>query len=80
MSISVSEFRKNIYRTLDEALETGQPIEIKRKGKILKVMPQSTSQESKLANLTPHDCINGDPEELVHVDWRETWDEERRMF
>lgn len=29
---------------------------------------------NKLANLTPHpDCIVGDPEDLVHIDWSSEW-------
>jgi len=28
---------------------------------------------SKLARLVPHDCIQGDPLELIHSDWFEEW-------
>ena len=30
-TVTITEFRKNIFRMVDEALATGEPIEIKRK-------------------------------------------------
>ena len=72
MEISPSELRKNIYNLLDQVLETGIPLEIKRKGKKLKIIP--SEPVSKLANLESHpDCIVVDPEELVHLDWSDNW-------
>jgi hypothetical protein len=72
MEVSPSELRKNIYNLLDQVLETGVPLEIKRKGKKLKIIP--SDPVSKFAKLDGHpDCIVGDPEELVHLDWSDNW-------
>ncbi len=72
LEITATELRKNIYKLLDQVLENGKPIEIKRKGKRLLISPAETV--SKLKNLEGHsDCIVGDPEDLVHMDWYREW-------
>ena len=70
MSLTASKLRQNIYQILDQVLETGVPIEISRKGRILKIVAEDSD---KLSNLQRRDCIVGDPEELVHMDWSDEW-------
>jgi len=72
MRYSVSKLRANLYRVLDQVLESGTPVEIERKGKLLKIVP--AEQGDKLANLKPHpDYMKCDPESLVHMDWSKEW-------
>jgi hypothetical protein len=71
MPLKASQLRENIYRILDEILETGVPIEIERKGKILRIAP--AERRSKLENLKPREYLLSDPEELVHLDWSDEW-------
>jgi hypothetical protein len=71
MTVRASALRENIYRILDEILETGVPIDIERKGKLLRIV--AVEPKSKFANLKPRDLIVGDPEDLVHLDWSEEW-------
>lgn len=71
MPLNASTLRENIYRLLDTVLETGQPLEIERKGKLLKVIP--VPGPSKISNLVKHDCLRGDPESIVHLDWSREW-------
>lgn len=71
MEITISTLRQNIYRLLDKVLETGIPLEVKRKGVILKIMPPE--ETDKLSNLKERDVMNCDPEELVHIDWSSEW-------
>ena len=72
MSITASELRQDIYRVLDEVLETGVPVEIERRGRRVRLVPDDVP--SKLARLTPHPgTIVGDPEDLVHIDWSGEW-------
>lgn len=71
MTMRASALRENIYRILDEILETGVPVEIERKGKLLQIAPLESPK--KLANLKPRDFIVGDPEDLVHLDWSGEW-------
>lgn len=63
--------REDIYRILDQVLETGIPVEIERGGKLLKIIP--VEPRSKLENLKPRKYLLSDPEELVHLDWSGEW-------
>jgi hypothetical protein len=72
MAVSPSELRANIYRLLDEVLETGTPLEIERKGRKLRIVRDEPA--SKLSRLVPHpDAIRGDPDDLVEFDWLQYW-------
>lgn len=68
MKMKASDFRKNIYLLLDQILESGVPLDIEWNGSTLKIIPGS-SKKDKLSNLIVHDCIIGDPEDLVHCDY-----------
>ena len=70
-ALSPSRLRQNLYRILDRILETGEPVEIHRKGKRLRIVREDTR---KLDLLKPHpDYLRTDPEDLVHVDWSGEW-------
>jgi len=71
MALKASALRENIYRILDQVVETGVPVEIERRGKILRIVSQEP--RSKLANLKPRPYLLSDPEEIVHMDWAEEW-------
>ena len=71
MAITASSLRGNIYRLLDQVLETGQPLEIERKGKLLKIVP--VEKTSKIARLVRHPCFKGDLQSIVHLDWSGEW-------
>jgi hypothetical protein len=72
MAISASKLRANVYRLLDEVLDSGRPLEIERKGKILVVSPK---EEQSLWDRLPRreGAIIGDPDELIHMDWSTEW-------
>ena len=65
MALTASKLRENIYKILDQILETGVPVEIERDGKILRISP--VEPPSKLENLRPRKYLRGDPEDLVHL-------------
>jgi len=72
MPVSASELRQNVYKLLDQVLETGLPLEIVRKGRRLRLVPADAP--GKLERLVEHDdYIVGDPEDLVHMDWSGEW-------
>lgn len=76
--ISATEFRGNLYQYLDQVLATGKPIEIKRHGQILKIIPEVKPKKNKLAKLKKHkNVINCDPNELIHQDWLADWSENK---
>jgi prevent-host-death family protein len=71
MPVTASKLRENIYRILDEVLDTGVPVEIERRGKLLRLVPAKPA--SKLSNLKPRRYLRADPERLVHMDWSGEW-------
>lgn len=72
MKVTPTELRKDIYNLLDQVLQSGQPLTIKRKGKLLEIVPkQMKPAKSKLDNLKPRKTLNCDPEDIVHMDWSE---------
>lgn len=73
MKVSASKLRENIYSMLDQALQTGAPIEVVRRGRLLKIVPEIP--KSRLSRLKKRDCIRGDPEAIVHMDWLKHWSE-----
>ena len=67
MRVTATKLRENLYAILDQALETGGIVEVLRKGKILKIVPEKTG--SKLARLKRHATFTGNPDDFVHMDW-----------
>ena len=71
--LTASQLRQNIYRILDEVIETGRPVEIERKGSVVRIEPER-QDKSLFETLTPHPgSIVGDSEDLVHIDWSQEW-------
>ena len=69
---TATRLRANLYRVLDEVLETGLPVEIERSGRVLRI--EAVSPTDRLSRLEPHpDYIVGDPASIVHLDWSSEW-------
>lgn len=67
-TISPTELRSNIYKLLDEVLNSGVPIEINKGGRLLRIIPVAKSD--KLQNLVSRpDVIIGNPDDLVDICW-----------
>jgi hypothetical protein len=67
MPITASKLRANVYKILDEAIETGMPVEVVRKGIVLTIVPPK--RVSKLANLKKRTGFVGDLDDIVSMDW-----------
>ncbi len=76
MGMSLTALRNRIFKVVDEVIKTGIPVEIERKGHRLRIV--LAEKKSKLDNLKPHDCIVGDPEDLISLKVAE-WQEERNL-
>jgi hypothetical protein len=72
LATTASKLRANIYRMLDEVLETCQPLEIERNGRMLVVAPK---EEQSIWDRLPRreGFIVGDPDGLIHIDWSSEW-------
>lgn len=75
MALSASKLRANVYRLLDEILDTGRPLEIERNGKTLVIAPKEPARAGSIWDRLPRreGFIVGDPDELVHIDWSSEW-------
>ena len=70
--LSLSKLRADLFRIVDEVIETGKPVEIERNGHIVRIV--SEKKHSKLDALKPHPgAMLDDPESYVHIDWSEYW-------
>ena len=71
--MSLTALRNNLFKIVDQVIKTGNPVELDRKGHRLKIVMEA--KKSKLDNLKHHDCIVGDPDELIDLkvaEWHET--------
>jgi antitoxin (DNA-binding transcriptional repressor) of toxin-antitoxin stability system len=76
--VTPSQLRADIYRLIDRVLETGEPLEIERRGRRLRLVPEQPG--SRLGRLAPlPDLVIGDPDDLVTSDWSQAWDGERAL-
>ena len=76
MRITASKLRENVYRILDEAIATGNPVEVVRKGAVLKIVPEKRA--SKLDRLKKRkNVFVGDTDDIIGMDWSKDWTELR---
>ncbi len=71
--MSLTALRNNLFKIVDEVIKTGNPVELERKGHRLRIVMEA--KKSKLNNLKHHDCIVGNPDELIDLkvaEWHET--------
>lgn len=74
MRITPTKLRQNVYAILDEVLEKGTPVEIVRKGKVLKIVPeQKTSKLDRIKGIGK--LWVGDPDDIFKIDWMKDWRE-----
>lgn len=74
MPITASKLRENVYRILDEVIETGQPVEVIRKGVVLRIVPEKSRSKLDRLKKRPNDFV-GDPDDIMKIDWSREWSE-----
>jgi hypothetical protein len=73
MRVTASKLRENVYRILDEAIRTGTPVGVVRKGVVLRIVPEQ--RVSKLSGLKRRSGFEGDPDGILKMDWLKEWSE-----
>ena len=84
MKTTATKLRADLYKVLDRIADTGETVEIERRGKLLKIVREEEAKEEgtpywrqvldKVRTLKPHpDYIIGNPDELVDIDWSKDW-------
>lgn len=79
MSITATNLRADLYHVLDQILATGEPVEIIRKGRVLRIIvADDPPKRVNLDDLRPMPgfVVTGDPDDLVHMDWSEYWNDD----
>ena len=71
MTLTASKLRQDVYRILDQVIKTGVPVEIVRRGVMLRII--AVERPSRLAGREEHPYLLVDSEELVHNDWSDEW-------
>jgi hypothetical protein len=72
MTVTPTDFRKNLFSLLDSILQNGKVLEINRNGHIIKVVPPKKSR--KIDRLVPHeDAVVGESDDFVSMDWSGEW-------
>ena len=79
MTVTASKLREDIYNILDSVLKTGEPVEIERKGRLLRIVADAPPQ-SRIARIRSRPgLINGNPEDLAEIDWSADWNPEGNL-
>jgi N-acyl-D-aspartate/D-glutamate deacylase len=72
MVLTASKLREDIYRVLDHVLATGEPVEIERNGRRLRIV--ANEPPAKLARLVSRpEVVSGDSDDFIHLDWSDEW-------
>ncbi len=66
-----TQLRKDLFRILDQILESGEGVEIHREAGSVLLLPQR--EGGKLARLRRRATIIGDSDSLDQVNWEEAW-------
>ncbi|MRH79007.1 type II toxin-antitoxin system Phd/YefM family antitoxin [Spiribacter sp. C176] len=70
-TITPSWLRANLYKVLDQVIETGEVVEISRRGRVIRL---SAEPIRDLRVLEPHpEYLVGDPDEIAEIDWSDEW-------
>lgn len=71
MVVTPSKLRENLYNLLDSVIEKGELLEISRKGKILRIVPEQ--RPSRLDKIVPKNITTASDEELINTSWESEW-------
>ncbi|MBA3564251.1 MAG: type II toxin-antitoxin system prevent-host-death family antitoxin [Gammaproteobacteria bacterium] len=72
MRYSISALRANLYKIIDQVLETGVPVEVVRRGRRVRIIPDKPRDKLACVREQP-DLLIGDPEDIVHLEWSDQW-------
>ncbi len=78
MNMTATELRQNLYRILDQALETGETVEIRRKRGVLRIVPERSA--SVWDRLEVHDVFPDGASSDIDQPWASLWDGEPELY
>jgi hypothetical protein len=69
MHITITQLRSNLYKMIDQVIQTGKPIELQRKGVTVKIILEKPKNDLSKLEKYP-DVMVGKPESFVHINWQ----------
>lgn len=81
MAMTATQLRADLYRVLDSVVDTGEPIEVVRRGRRLRIeVVDAPPKVFRYDALEPNEgVIVGDPDDLVRVDFGQLWDPDKAL-
>lgn len=77
-TVSASQLRQDVYRLLDQVLATGEPLEISRKGRTLRIVADRPVSKLDRIQARP-DFVLGDAGDLVEIQWSDSWNADQTL-
>lgn len=71
--LTATELRANLYRVLDEVVETGIPQEVRRGERTLLILLADPPRR-RLADLPKREVLACSVDELIATSWQDAWD------
>lgn len=71
MTVTITQFRKDVYRLFDRTLKSGEPLKVTCKGGILLLVPPKPKPFAERLKKRAVLCCA--PEEIIHMDWSKQW-------
>jgi len=71
MVVTPSKLRENLYNLLDSVIEKGELLEISRKGKLLRIVPEQ--RPSRLDKIVAKNITTASDDELINTSWESEW-------
>ncbi len=72
MAITASKLRENVYRILDNIIQTGKSVEIQRGSSVLTIAPKFKKFQ-KLSRLRKQKLTLENSDNFEHIDWYQEW-------
>jgi antitoxin (DNA-binding transcriptional repressor) of toxin-antitoxin stability system len=71
MNTTVTDLRSHLYTWLDRVLETGEVLEVSRKGVVLRISREHSP--SRIERLPKRPTMLVDPDAIANQEWSEAW-------
>ena len=76
MRLTATELRSRLYKVLDQVAETGEPVEVIRRGRVIRLVAEQPAPRTFSMSRVqpgPGKAIVGDPAELPDIEWSSEW-------
>lgn len=70
--VTATQLRKHLYQLLEDVLQSGEPQEVRLKGRKLWIVPADTRRRN-LDDLPRREGLRCSPDELVATTWESSW-------